>query len=308
MDSIDETDLELLAALIDGRLSGEEKARALKLLKESDEALEVFAETVRYQAEGEAKVVPISTARRWSRWKLVVPLAAAAVLAVVVVPKVVGVKKQGAIASTYAMALGQNPQFGRALIEGWDQRGWAVTRGSDEAGAGTVAVGSQESKLAFRLGARTVDIQIAVQRGDTTVALRLIAEIQETLKSVGYAELIAQTYDDLKDHLASDPLARSIERASDAEREVYQHLKGSPSFEFGQWVAAADLAARTHDAAFFDSSRGTAFVRSRAAGGLTGDDSTALQEIDGRLTKGADERALDDVHTVLEGVIRRRGS
>src|SRR4051794_11554945 len=110
MDSIDNTDLELLAALIDGRLSGEEKARALKLLNESDEALEIYAETIRYQRAGEADVVPISTARRWSRWKVLVPVAAAAVFAVVVVPRLVGVKEKGPMARTYAMELGQNPR------------------------------------------------------------------------------------------------------------------------------------------------------------------------------------------------------
>src|SRR5678815_6160071 len=92
MDSIDSNDdLELIAALIDGRLSGEERARAMKLLADSDEALELFASTLRHEsATPDVSVVPITRARRWRQWKTMVPLAAAAGLAIVVVPKVVG--------------------------------------------------------------------------------------------------------------------------------------------------------------------------------------------------------------------------
>src|SRR6476619_8482004 len=81
-------DLELLAALIDGRLSGTERDRAMKLLADSDEALEIFASTVRHQRPA-ATVVPISTARRWRQWKVLTPVAAAAALAIVFVPQLV---------------------------------------------------------------------------------------------------------------------------------------------------------------------------------------------------------------------------
>ena len=61
MDSIDSSqDLELIAAFIDGRLSAEERARAMKLLADSDEALELFASALRHQADApDVKVVPI---------------------------------------------------------------------------------------------------------------------------------------------------------------------------------------------------------------------------------------------------------
>ena len=50
MDPIDTNlDLELLAALADGRLSGEERARAVRMLADSDEALELFAKRLREQ-------------------------------------------------------------------------------------------------------------------------------------------------------------------------------------------------------------------------------------------------------------------
>jgi len=61
MDPIDTNlDLELLAALADGRLSGEERARAVRMLADSDEALELFANTVREQQVSEVTVIPIT--------------------------------------------------------------------------------------------------------------------------------------------------------------------------------------------------------------------------------------------------------
>src|SRR5437763_11641834 len=96
-------DLELLAALADGRLSGEERARAVRMLADSDEALELFANTVRDLRVPDVKVVSITSARRWRQWKIALPIAAAAAIAVVMVPRLVGPSKQAGLANEYAM-------------------------------------------------------------------------------------------------------------------------------------------------------------------------------------------------------------
>ena len=70
------------------------------------------------------------------------------------------------------MELTQDPRFTGGLRPGWDQR-WAVTRGGESPldAPGTRPAGSaQESRLAFRLGVRSVDLQIALPRGDTALA------------------------------------------------------------------------------------------------------------------------------------------
>ena len=311
MDPIDTNlDLELLAALADDRLKGEERARAIKMVASSDEALELYANTIRELRGSEAKVIPISTARRWNNWKVMVPVAAAAALAIVMVPRMTGTGKQSGLAAQYAMELAQNPRFAGALHEGWEQRGWAVTRGGGErpqAGAPAAGV-AVESPLAFRLGVRSIDLQIALQRSDTALAGRLTGEMLETLRAIGFSELVSASYTELRTRLASDPLARSRERALAAEGELKQ-LLGSPSFAFGQWVGAADLAAQSHDVSFLRSAHGTQFIRSNMpAGSLTGEDSAALGSIDIRVSQGTDDRALDDVHATLQTVIRRRGS
>jgi hypothetical protein len=310
MDPIDSNlDLELIAAFIDGRLSGEERARAVKMLADSDEALEVFASTLRQQQDAsDVKVVPIATARRWRQWKVMVPIAAAAVLAIL--PTLVSRGSQAALATEYAMDLTQDPHFASGLHADWDQRGWAVTRGSGSTSElpGARQVGSAlESKLAFRLGVRLVDLQVALRLGDTALASRLTSEVLETLNAVAYADPVAARYAELKSRLATDAVTRSIERASDAEREL-RGLLDAPSFAFGEWVRAADLAAQTHDAAFFRSKYGTRFVQAKIpGGGLAAEDTEALRSIDGRTTQGLTDQELDEMHKVLQTVIRRRG-
>ena len=319
MNSIDSNvDLELIAAFIDGRLSGEERTRAVKLLADSDEALELFASTLRQQQQDAAdvKVVPIATARswrqtarRWRQWKVMVPVAAAAVLAIL--PTLVGRGPQAVLASEYAMELTQDPHFAGGLRAGWEQRGWAVTRGggSSREAPGTQRAGSAaESRLAFRLGVRSVDLQIALRRGDTALADRLTGEIFETVKSVAFLDPVAASYAELRSRLATEGPARSIDRASGVEHEL-RDLLPSPSFAFGQWVGAAVLAAQTGDASFFESRAGMRFLRSTSpADSLTAEDTEALRSIDARVKQGLTDRALDEVHGVLQTVVQRRGS
>jgi len=309
MDPIDTNlDLELLAALADGRLSGEERARAVRMLADSDEALELFANTVRTQQVPEVKVVPITSARRWRQWKIVLPVAVAAGLAVVMVPRLGGRSKQAGLANEYAMELAENPRFAGGLRDGWEQRGWAVTRGGTR--SRTPGAPKVESGLAFRLGVRTVDLQVALRRGDTALAGRMASDVLETLRAVEFTDVVAASYTELKSKLAVDPVARSLDRASAADRELAD-LLASPSYGFGSWVAAADVAAQMHDASFLESRHGTRFIQSALpAGSLTAEDVEALRSIDARVSQsgGANDHALDDVHTILQTVIRRRGS
>lgn len=302
-------DLELIAALIDGRLAGEDRARAMKLLADSDEALELYAQAWRQREETpDVKVVPLGSRLRWRQWKLVVPIALAAGLAIVVVPKLSNRGAPAASAREYAMALSQDPRFVNGLRDGWDQRGWAVTRGGGSL-AGTT--GSQQARTApesgpaFRLGVRSVDLQVALQKGDMALAGRLIGEMLETLDAVALSAPVAEKYAELRSSLATGTRDQAIDRASDAEHALRDHL-GSASFEFGQWAGAAELAARMHDPSFFASSQGMRFIQSNAS--ITGVDSAAIRSIDARMKQGLTDPALDDVREILRGIIQRRGS
>ncbi len=150
-----DADLELIAALLDGRLSGEERARAVKLLADSDEALELFANTLRDQpAVPDVKVVPITTARRWRQWRVIVPIAAAAMLAIVVVPKLTGRGAQADLANAYATQLTRDPGFAGGLRAGWDHSVWAASRGAASHENGRHASGGQRTRIEARVSAR----------------------------------------------------------------------------------------------------------------------------------------------------------
>jgi hypothetical protein len=301
-------DLELIAAFIDGRLTGEDRARAMKLLADSDEALEIYALALRERQEmPDFGVVPIATRRRWRQWKVVVPIVAAAGLAIVAVPTLHNRGASAPLAREYAMELGRDPRFVNGLPNGWEQRRWAEIRGANsnqEASGARRPSSGANSSLAFRLGVRSVDLQVALQRGDTALGRRLIDEILETLNSVALSATVATRYATLRSRLASDTRSQAIDRASDAERRLRERL-ASASFEFGQWLGAAELAARTHDASFFQSARGTQFIQSTDS--LSADDRKVLRSIDARLKQAPIDRALDDVDEILQKAIQRRG-
>lgn len=312
MDSTDSNvDLELIAALIDGRLAAEDRARAMKLLANQDDALEIFAQATRESEVSEAKVVPISSARRWRQWKVLVPVAAAAGLAIVVVPRMMNRGAAAASASEYAMELGRDPHFASGLREGWEQRAWSVTRGGDsfrERGGGVAHVASRlDSTIAFRLGARSLDLQVALSRGDTTVASRITAEILDGLKAMSYSEPVVETYTGFQSQLGTSTLAQSIARAADAERAMGRIVPAAP-FAFGQWTAAAELAARVHDASFFQSASGRRFTRSASTeGSLSPEEAEALRKIDARIQQGLSDHAFNEIHENLQTIIRHRG-
>jgi len=299
MDSTDDNfDIELLAALIDGRLSGAERERALKILATSDEALELFAHSLHEQSAADATVIPIRSARRWARWQVVVPAAAAAALVFAMLPKLTGSSVAG---TDYAAQLARDPRFAGSLRDGWDQRGWSENRGAADNRT------APEPRFAFRLGVRTVDLQVALHAGDKALASRLVDDISQTLDGIKFTDVVAAKYNELKSRLASSPTAASIESATDAERDMGKLFESLP-FKFGQWVAAADLAAQARDASFFQSKDGTKLVRATMQWSLDADDVRDLQAIDARLAQGSDDRAFDDVHTILQRVIRRRSS
>src|SRR5215510_7918550 len=162
-------DLELLAALMDGRLSGAERARAVKMLAESDdEVLEAFANAVRDQSVEDAKIVPIHLSRRRRQWKVIVPVAAAAALAIVMVPRLTGRHGNMPSAALYATDITRDLRLADGLAAGWEAHGWAVTRGAGEP-TGTPGA-NVELKYVFRLGVQTVDLQVALRSRDTSLA------------------------------------------------------------------------------------------------------------------------------------------
>lgn len=318
MDSIDNDDLELLAALIDGKLSGAERARAIKLLADSDEALETFASAARDERLSSPASLPAIASTRpvipiWRRWKVAVPVAAAAAITLVVLPRLVGGWSDAAFATEFASDLASQPRGSGGtrvayLKTGWESR-WSKNRGLVRGVPGASRVGSRaDSRSAFRLAVQTVDLMVALRHGDTAAARSVVDDITQTLSGVDFSEQVVAAYTGLRSALGTAPTAELLDRASSAERRL-RSLLHSSSFERDQWIGAVDLAAQANDASFFKTKRGIQLIRSAMrAGGLDRDEMDALQQVDSLLSQGTGDSTLNTVHTHLQKIIQRRGN
>src|SRR5687768_17097296 len=101
-----EVDLELISAFVDGRLSGDDRQRAVRMLAESESAFEVYSDALRARADLSADdVVPIFGVvnRRISLpWRTAASVAAAAVVLIAVFPVVQARRDRAVIDATSA--------------------------------------------------------------------------------------------------------------------------------------------------------------------------------------------------------------
>lgn len=303
------TDLELVAALIDGRLSDVERAAVVQLLAESDEALELFAKALRARLDASRQGTHLKPeAIRLPRWTMVAPLATAAVLAIALLPTLRGDQQQSA-GQQYATVLTKNAALPGVSIEHWQPREWSPTRGGTREGSFGFALvrGSPDAMYACRLGVRSVDLQLALSGGDTAQARRVTGEIIDELTAIGLSEPVVQRYKRLRSRLAIDPPGQSIGKASQAEGQL-RALLDTSTFAFGQWIGAAELAARRNDVAFFDSELGGRMLRSPlATGGVAAAHADLLHSVALRLQRRPRTRNLEEVHADLQSIIQGCG-
>ena len=303
-------DVDLIAAFIDGRLTPAERERALHLLTHSDEAFEIFADALRVQGDAAgAKVLPIVVAPSWRRlrrWSVVVPAVAAAALLIAVLPRLRGSHGERAFAPHAEAIVGQLAQrpdlLRMAATNGWEQRDWSVMRGASSALA--------DSARDFRLGVRTVDLQVAVAIDDRQLADRLTAEMLGWIGPLQFSQVVASKYTDLRAEIASaQARERIVGDASQAEAKLGE-LLDSFWFGFGKWCAGGELAARGHLGAFFQSNLTAGVIRDAlevGRGKLAQDDVAALRQAAALARPGVADDEFDRVRNVLRLLIKRHG-
>jgi len=232
-------DLEELAAFIDGRLSGERKARVEERLLRDEDYYEIFLDTVRFRQKHEAGrvAVPVPIGR-WRSWRLAAPLAAAALLMI----------------SINFMDLGGKASIGEwvaqldpaAIVaqEGWVDPGWSRLR------TATIPEGRyRPEQLAFRLGVRAVELRVALTARDREQATRLAAMLEQLAEA---ADLLAvsSAYRDLQGQLESVEPGALGAQVAEIERWLSESFEEGPleaRFALGAWSEAGRLAARSHD-------------------------------------------------------------
>ncbi len=298
MAAIDEFDPDLVAAFIDGRLSGAERERVVRLLAESEAAFEIYTDALRARGDLDAgKVVPIP--RRW--WTVGAPLAAAAALLIALLPAVQSRRANATFAmraESIAQPLTGRPQLALALRSGLDERRWSVTRG----GGATFV----DSTAALRLGVRATDLQVALGVEDRERAGRAAAEMVELLGSVNLSNAATAEYGDLQKRITSGDSIGSIIGAAATADDNLRDLLNSRWYGMGKWLAAGELAARAHSADFFKSSETTRFLDAAIrSGGFAPDEVEALRQVEGMAKRGMSENEFETVRARFAELIQR---
>jgi hypothetical protein len=310
MNTDEKPDLDLIAAFIDGRLAPAERKRALQLLARDEAAFDIFADAVRVQSsDADTKVIPIDTRRSlrsFKRWTVLVPAAAAAVLLIAVLPHLRPGGGDIARAPSAAMIVAQLEQQPSTLRlvagAGWDQRDWSVTRG----GTTSLAVSARD----FRLGARQLDLQVAIAIDARQLADGLITEMMGWIATIQFSEPVASKYTDVRAKLASnEPRDQLAAEASEAEAGLGQ-LLDSFWFGFGKWCAGAELAARGRQGAFFQSQLTAGVIKDALEGGrakLDAEDAATLRQAAALARPGVADEDFDRVREGLRALIKRHG-
>jgi hypothetical protein len=174
-------DPERLAALIDGRLSGEDAALLRTQLESADdETLSAYADAVAVVSELDRDSrITIAHVPRRKRTSLWIGSAIAAGLAAILITRSVGDREPDAATAIHQFALGVPSE---ASAPGTPL--WAPTRGGGEAAIG-------EPSGSFRVGVLLTDIEVAL-RHDAAAARPLLAELASSLTAPGSARTVAR--------------------------------------------------------------------------------------------------------------------
>ena len=315
MAAFDEVDLELIGALMDGRLTGAERERAIKLLGESEAAFEVYTDAVRARADLEAEeeadpeeqeeednaVVPIN---RWLGRRLWVGVpAAAAALLIAVLPSVQARRAEAVFAASttaIVLPLTQRGDLRSTLRPGWEDRSWSVMRGGARAGL--------DSTTEFRLGVRATDLRVALAAGDAERARGLTGEVLDLLQAMPIADAPKAEYQGLRSRIEGREAGEQLMAAASRAEDTLKEFLDSRWFGYGKWLAAGELAARTGSASFFASGSTSRFLSAAIdRGKLAPDEVELLRQVQTLADQGVSGGEFDTIQQKLADLIRRFG-
>jgi hypothetical protein len=307
----EDSDLELIAAFIDGKLAGSERERVVKLLGESEPAFEIYADAVRTLGDigqaGSDSVVSLedrrNQKRRTSRWWIAAPAAAAAVLLLAVMPMMRDRRGvSGLELPTQAMLEPLKGQAGvaTALRVQLEQPSWSVTRGGRTVGV--------DSTTALRLGVRVTDLQAALDLGDRERASRVATEIIGLVGPLSVTEASVAEYEAIRARLASGDSIGQVSAAATSAENNLQPLLKSRWFGFGKWYGAGELAALAHSASFFSDPHTREFLDSAIERGrLAPEDVELLRQVAEIAKRGVADADFATVRQKFAELIRRHG-
>ncbi|HEX6536628.1 MAG TPA: hypothetical protein VF041_18725 [Gemmatimonadaceae bacterium] len=296
------TDAERIAALLDGRLSAEQRSELLARLASSESERDVLAEAAAIlrdiepgESAGGGKALPLVMPRpRWRFSRARPWLAIAAAVAFIGV--IALVRSHGHTPAP------RDPGRFVAMLQardggapaGWDDHPWSVSRA-----AGAVVA---PDARAVRIGARVAELELAVRARDSAAA-RLAAELAALLEPIPASAPAVGIYRQVAGRAGAPPneLAALLARG----RVAAASLAGADLVELGAWLETARVAAARHDAAFFREPASRAML-DRAAGlaTLPATARQSLRSIESSITASDAHPDWSAVEDALTGVLR----
>ncbi|MGB5160560.1 MAG: zf-HC2 domain-containing protein [Thermoanaerobaculia bacterium] len=296
-------EIETIAALLDGRLKGDERGRVIEHLGQCDACYEVFTETRRFQEEETEKGKVLVHPATWRKWiPAATAMAAAMLLMVLAVP--MWRAFQGGVSATEAGRLAENlvstSKPSELVPLAYSGDGWSRTRG--------VGTGLNDRQRFFRLGVRTVDLELALRAGDAERATLLLHELSNLARDLPLPETILVSYDDLMERLERGEAPDSLTQRSAAAASLIPDAAEAPYLELGQWAEAGLLAAISGDADFFDRSFVRTYPEALKATELPEDLRAPLTTISAQLDQRVDDGDLASLTEAFTELVESGGN
>ncbi|HYD54186.1 MAG TPA: hypothetical protein VEA99_16235 [Gemmatimonadaceae bacterium] len=249
-------DPEQLALLLEGKLSAREREALLARLAASPEELAVYADAVaatREPAELLERGAPGITAARRTPWRRRMPpmgwLAIAAGIVVLVAQPLVRGRDGSGVVAAHVSQLGRDA----GTVERLALSPWSGVRSPTDV--------VPTPALPWRIGARFVDVEMAIASGDSAAAMRLGRQLAAMLEQAQVPAVTAGLYADSVALLG----AGGADARRDAERDVVRRIGEQATL--GVWVEAARYAILQQRSRFF-------------AGDLTREATARLRQVD----------------------------
>ncbi len=305
--------VEELAAFIDGALAEEERDLVKAHLADCERCLEVYADTLRFQESESATTAPVTglsshrakqtgTNGRGRRWW--VGLAAAAALAVAIaIPlrdSILGPPTIGDqfLASQAAVHL----DAATSGTTSFDATSWSYTRSG-----GSYSEGLSLQERSTRLGARLVDLEVALRSDNSQEAMALLPEIIDLTSSFEGAEHVAFAYRDLANRLKSGEQTGETLATSAQAEELLEGIADDDFVELGRWAEASRLAAAQGNTRFFGLETVRAFP-SQFSGSLDGESEETLAQLGSLLSRGASPEDLGNLERLYSALLVAAGN
>jgi hypothetical protein len=242
-----------LAALLDGRLSEQERVDLLRQLAVSPADLAVLAQATAILREVEdqpqsqptqprrvAEAAPATS--RWTNKRQAISVAAAVVVVAFGAWFVMRSTSPTALGPAHYIASLERPTD--PLPQGWEGQPWSRTRGDANGALSPRARG-------VRLGALLVDLQVAVTTTDTAAVgiAQTIARLAGTMPAGG---AISDRYMEIAGRATEPPT--SLQPVLDQAASAVRVAAGEQAVDLGSWLETARLAAARRDRSYFQKS------------------------------------------------------